>query len=80
MLKSYSMLCFFLSLAMILCPLCAVENVNNVFSNANAENTESDDVVENIDVSTVKVMSVNSKNITGRKILVLNSNKNINAL
>ena len=64
MLKSYSMLCFFLSLAMILCPLCAVENVNNVFSNVNAENTESDEIVENIDVSTVKVMSVNSKNIT----------------
>lgn len=61
MLKSYSMICFFLSLAMILCPLCTIEDTNKVFSNGN---TEAIEVVENVDVSTVKVMSVNSKNIT----------------
>ncbi|MBR5246511.1 MAG: stage II sporulation protein D [Clostridia bacterium] len=58
------MICFFLSLAMILCPLCAVENVNNVFSNGNTEDSETVEVVETVDVSTVKVMSVSSKNIT----------------
>ncbi len=64
MLKSYSMLCFFLLLTMILSPLCAVENANNIFSNVDTENTEATEVIENIDVPTVKVMSVSSKNIT----------------
>ncbi len=64
MLKSYTMICFFLSLAMILCPLCVLEKTNSVFSDVNTDGSEIVEVVENINVSTVKVMSVGSKNIT----------------
>ena len=64
MLKSYTMICFFLSLAMILCPLCALEKTSSVFLNANTSDDEITEVVENVNVSTVKVMSVSSKNIT----------------
>ncbi len=64
MLKSYTIICFFLSLAMILCPLCALDKTNNVFSDMVADEDEITEVVENVDVSTVKVMSASSKNIT----------------
>lgn len=61
--KSYSMICFFLSLAMILCPLCSVEKATDVISQeflgeeitAKQEETAED---------TVKVMNAGSKNIT----------------
>ena len=64
MLKSYTMICFFLSLAMILCPLFATNETNSVFSDEVTGDTDTVEIIENIDVSTVKVMSANSKNIT----------------
>ncbi len=64
MLKSYTVICFFLLLAMILCPLCSLEKTNNVFSDMVADEDEITEVVENIEVSVVKVMSASSKNIT----------------
>ena len=64
MLKSYTVICFFLLLTMILCPLCALDKTNNVFSDITADNEVITEIVENIDISTVKVMSVSSKNIT----------------
>lgn len=64
MLKSYTVICFFLLLAMILCPLCSLEKTNNVFSDMVTGEDEITEVVENIDVSVVKVMSASSKNIT----------------
>ena len=61
--KSYSMICFFLSLAMILCPLCSVEKATDVISQEflGEENTVSQ---EETAVATVKVMNASSKNIT----------------
>ncbi|MCH5190537.1 MAG: stage II sporulation protein D [Oscillospiraceae bacterium] len=62
--KSYTLLCFFLSLAMILCPLCSVERATDVISqelfgeSADIEESETDVM------STVKIMSAESKNIT----------------
>ena len=64
MLKSYTMICFFLSLAMILCPLFATNETNSVFSDEVTGDTDTIEIIENVDVSTVKVMSANSKNIT----------------
>lgn len=61
--KSYSMICFFLSLAMILCPLCSVEKATDVISQEflGEEITIPE---EEATVTTVKVMNANSKNIT----------------
>lgn len=61
--KSYSMICFFLSLAMILCPLCSVEKATDVISQEflGEEITIPE---EEATVTTVKVMNASSKNIT----------------
>ncbi len=61
--KSYSMICFFLSLAMIICPLCSVEKATDVISQEflGEEITVSQDETA---VATVKVMNASSKNIT----------------
>ncbi len=61
--KSYSMICFFLSLAMILCPLCSVEKATDVIS----QELLGDEITlptEETAVATVKVMNASSKNIT----------------
>lgn len=61
--KSYTLLCFFLSLAMILSPLCSLEKTANVISNELFG--ESDAAYgENTSDTTVKIMSADSKNIT----------------
>ncbi len=61
--KSYSMICFFLSLAMILCPLCSVEKATDVISQEFL-GEEIRIPQEETAVSTVKVMNASSKNIT----------------
>lgn len=67
--KSYTLICFFLSLAMILFPLVSVEKATDAISREflNSEITEkaeeAEKVTEEKDTS-VKVMNVNSKNIT----------------
>lgn len=65
--KSYTLLCFFLSLAMILCPLCSVEKATDTISKEIfGENQEygTDENDSPIKSNTVKVMSAQSKNIT----------------
>jgi len=61
--KSYSMICFFLSLAMILCPLCSVEKATEVFSQEFL-GEETTIPQEPNTVTAVKVMNADSKNIT----------------
>lgn len=61
--KSYSMICFFLSLAMILCPLCSVEKATNVISQEFLGEEITIPPEETV-ADTVKVMNANSKNIT----------------
>ncbi len=61
--KSYTLICFFLSLTMILSPLVSVDKVKNVFSGEIMENSAPTEIVENISIPTVKIMSVSSKNI-----------------
>ena len=66
--KSYSVICFFLSLAMILFPLVSVEKATDVFKKEFAiteesETTEKSEETET-ENSTVKVMNASSKNIT----------------
>lgn len=61
--KSYTMICFFLALAMILCPLCSVEKATDVLS----QEFLGEEITvpqEEIAVTTVKVMNASSKNIT----------------
>lgn len=61
--KSYSMICFFLSLAMILCPLVSVEKATDVIS----QEFLGEEITipqEETAVATVKVMNASSKNIT----------------
>lgn len=70
--KSYSVICFFLSLAMILFPLVSVEKATDVisrelFTEEETEITETTEETEQ-DISTVKVMSASSKNITEMSI------------
>lgn len=65
--KSYTLLCFFLSLAMILCPLCSVEKATAVIADelfGDEEIYGEDDFDSPVSASTVKVMSADSKNIT----------------
>lgn len=65
--KSYTLLCFFLALAMILCPLCSVEKATKAISNEFFSKTETsfdEDYNAPPAVSTVKIMSADSKNIT----------------
>ena len=61
--KSYTVICFFLSLTMILCPLFAVDKVKDVFSKEIVESPSPNTIVENISIPTVKLMTVSSKNI-----------------
>ncbi len=65
--KSYTVICFFLSLAMILFPLVSVEKATDVISREffAEEETETaeEEPTENVN-STVKVMNASSKNIT----------------
>ena len=65
--KSYSVICFFLLLSMILCPLASVEKAKQVFSgetNLETENSPNEESGQIATASTVKVMNASSKNIT----------------
>lgn len=62
--KSYTLICFFLAVSMIMSPLCSVKKVTDVIYDNIDDNEEIIEIVENIEVSTVKVMSASSKNIT----------------
>lgn len=66
--KSYSVICFFLALAMILFPLVSVEKATDVISKElfTEEETEITEITEETEqeISTVKVMNASSKNIT----------------
>ncbi len=66
--KSYTVICFFLSLAMILFPLVSVEKATDVFSKefSITEETPTTEKAEENETenSTVKVMNASSKNIT----------------
>lgn len=65
--KSYSVICFFLLLAMIVCPLASVEKAKQVFlgeSEVESSELSNDDANPIQTTSTVKVMNANSKNIT----------------
>ena len=66
--KSYTVICFFISLSMILFPLVSVEKVSTVFANEFSiiEETLTNEKTEETETenSTVKVMNASSKNIT----------------
>ena len=66
--KSYSVICFFLSLAMILFPLVSVEKATDVFAKEFSITEETPTTEKNAESlaenSTVKVMNASSKNIT----------------
>ncbi len=64
--KTYSMICFFLALAMILCPLLSVEKAKDVFSGEflSGERVEAEKAASSEIASSVKIMSADSKNIT----------------
>ena len=62
--KSYTLLCFFLSLAMILCPLCSVEKATDVISQELFGDSPDAEDGETAAIPTVKIMSAESKNIT----------------
>ena len=69
--KSYTVICFFLSLAMILFPLVSVEKATDVFQKEflvteESQTTKQEDTKN--ENSTVKVMNANSKNITEMSI------------
>ena len=69
--KSYTVICFFLSLAMILFPLVSVEKATDVFQKeflvTEESQTTKQEETKN-ENSTVKVMNANSKNITEMSI------------
>lgn len=60
--KSYTLLCFFLSLALIICPLCSVQKATEAISRELSP--KSVQAEENKEEDTVKIMSADSKNIT----------------
>lgn len=64
--KSYTLICFFLALAMILGPLCATDKAKNTISQGLIEETSIVEINANQadHTSTVKVMSASSNNIT----------------
>ena len=70
--KSYTVICFFLSLSMILFPLVSVEKATDVFKKEFSiiEETTTTEETEEIKAenSTVKVMNASSKNITEMSI------------
>lgn len=63
--KTYTLICFFLALSLILCPLVSVEKATEVISQEFFDEpiTETE-VTQKEDDTTVKVMSVSSDNIT----------------
>ena len=63
--KTYTLICFFLALSLILCPLVSVEKATEVISQEFLDEpiTEAEVTTEKDD-TTVKVMSVSSNNIT----------------
>ena len=61
--KSYTLICFFLSLTMILCPLFSVDKVKDIFSKEIGDNSGTTTIVETISIPTVKLMTVSSNNI-----------------
>ena len=65
--KSYSMICFFLSLSMILCPLISVpkatSTISQEFFGESVENNDNNKF-SSLEEATVKIMSADSKNIT----------------
>ncbi len=62
--KSFTLICFILALAMILCPLLATENVKSTISQDFVEEVTKTDTVHTEQIPTVKVMSASSNNIT----------------
>ena len=64
--KTYTIICFFLALTMILCPLFAVDKTKDVFSQEFQGETQviKNESIQSKMTTTVKVMSANSKNIT----------------
>ncbi len=63
--KTYTLICFFLSLSLILCPLVAVEKSSQVISQEIFEETTAEtETTTKTDDTTVKVMSVSGNNIT----------------
>lgn len=62
--KSYTGICFFLLLSMILCPLVSVDKARQVFSKNITEEVVEESAQVQGPPSTVKVMSVDSQNIT----------------
>ena len=63
--KTYTLICFFLALSLILCPLVSVEKAKQVISQEFLDETtiETESTTEET-VTTVKVMSVSGNNIT----------------
>ena len=63
--KTYTLICFFLALSLILCPLISVEKAKQVISQEFLDETtiETESATEET-VTTVKVMSVSGNNIT----------------
>lgn len=63
--KTYTLICFFLALSLILCPLVSVEKATEVISQEFLDETITEtEVTTEKDDTTVKVMSVSSNNIT----------------
>ncbi len=64
--KTYTLICFFLALAMILCPLFSMEKTTDAISQGLFGEKEiiEEEIQEIETISTVKVMNVSSKNIT----------------
>lgn len=64
--KTYTLICFFLALTMILAPLCTIDKTKSTLSQGFIEETSimETDVKQPDQTSTVKVMSASSNNIT----------------
>lgn len=63
--KTYTLICFFLALSLILCPLVSVEKAKEVISQEFLDETITEtETTQKADDTTVKVMSVSSNNIT----------------
>ena len=62
--KSYTTICFFLLLSLILCPLVSVDKARQVFGGNVIEEVEYENTYESEPPDTVKLMCVDSKNIT----------------
>ena len=62
--KSYTTICFFLLLSLILCPLVSVDKARQVFGGVVTEENEFINTTETENTDTVKLMCADSKNIT----------------